>query len=81
MHLLVFKIIVTYKYVYSDYNQQVEHVSSCANKTNKKHEVACKGIELQFFTLQNSAQYSASCLQKKKSPQPNKIKAQETKNL
>jgi hypothetical protein len=52
--------------MYSGYNQQVEHVSSCANKTKKNHEIACEGIEPQFFTLQNFAQYSASCLQKNK---------------
>jgi hypothetical protein len=75
--------------MYSNHNQQVEHVSSCANKTKKTHEVACEGIEPQFFTLQNSTQYNASCLQKKqnniqknnKPPQPHKIEVQETKNL
>jgi hypothetical protein len=35
-------------------------------QNKKKHEVACERIEPQFFTLQNYAQYSASCLQKAK---------------
>jgi hypothetical protein len=35
-------------------------------KKKKNHEVACEGIEPQFFTLQNLAQYSTSRLQKNK---------------
>jgi hypothetical protein len=59
--------------MYSGYNQQVEHVSSFANKTKKKkHEIACEGIEPQFFTLQNSTQYSTSCLKKKTKQHPQK---------
>jgi hypothetical protein len=39
-------------------------------KQTKKHEKACEGIELQFFTLQNFAQYNASCLKKQITPSP-----------
>jgi hypothetical protein len=38
----------------------------CKQNKNKTHEVACEGIEPQFFILRNSAQYSTSHLQKNK---------------